>query len=388
MHELSAPLGHEGAQSRRLGSVIVRRLWRLRYFLMVVMLPTLIVGAYFAFFAADQYESEAHLLVRSGNGERGGSVGIESMLRSVGGSGLEGAVQAIPLADYMRSHDVVASLRKDDKLVERYRRPEADMIARLNGEDPASETLLKYYRSRTDVELNTDTGILTVRVRTFRPKDSFELMNALLDLGEERVNALNERAYEVAIRQAKRQLGDAEAGLRKAQSALTAFRKGQSDIDPEGSGEAQLRLVTELRKDQALAEAEMQAIASQIGTNNPQYQALRSRAAAISEQLNSQQSMLVGNSKSIASRLGDYQELQLRQEFESKRYSSAAASLEAAREQALRQQLFVVRLVQPSYPVKATYPKGLRGTVAVFLVLMLSYGIAWLLIAGVREHAA
>ncbi len=206
--------------------------------------------------------------------------------------------------------------------------------------------------------------------------------------GEERVNALNERAYEVAIRQAKRQLGDAEAGLRKAQAALTAFRKGQSDIDPEGSGEAQLRLVAELRKDQALAAAEMQAIASQIGTNNPQYQALKSRAAAISEQLNSQQSMLVGNSKSIASRLGDYQELQLRQEFESKRYSSAAASLEAAREQALRQQLFVVRLVQPSYPVKATYPKGLRGTVAVFLVLMLSYGIAWLLIAGVREHAA
>ncbi|MBB3981615.1 capsular polysaccharide transport system permease protein [Sphingobium fontiphilum] len=388
MQELSAPLGHEGAQSRRIRSVIVRRLWRLRYFLMVVMLPTLIVGAYFAFFAADQYESEAHLLVRSGSGDRGGSGGIESMLRSVGGSGLEGAVQAIPLADYMRSHDVVASLRKNNNLVERYRRPEADMIARLNGEDPASETLLKYYRSRTDVELNTDTGILTVRVRTFRPKDSFELMNALLDLGEERVNALNERAYEVAIRQAKRQLGDAEAGLRKAQSALTAFRKGQSDIDPEGSGEAQLRLVTELRKDQALAEAEMQAIASQIGTNNPQYQALRSRASAISEQLNSQQSMLVGNSKSIASRLGDYQELQLRQEFESKRYSSAAASLEGAREQALRQQLFVVRLVQPSYPVKATYPKGLRGTVAVFLVLMLSYGIAWLLIAGVREHAA
>lgn len=388
MHELSAPLDHEGAQSRRIGSVIARRLWRLRYFLMVVMLPTLIVGAYFAVFAAGQYESEAHLLVRSGSGDRGGSGGIESMLRSVGGSGLEGAVQAIPLADYMRSHDVVASLRKDAKLVERYRRPEADMIARLNDEDPASETLLKYYRSRTDVELNTDTGILTVRVRSFRPKDSFELMNALLDLGEERVNALNERAYEVAIRQAKRQLGDAEAGLRKAQSALTAFRKGQSDIDPEGSGEAQMRLVTELRKDQALAEAEMQAIASQIGTNNPQYQALRSRAAAISEQLNSQQSMLVGNSKSIASRLGDYQELQLRQEFESKRYSSAAASLEGAREQALRQQLFVVRLVQPSYPVKATYPKGLRSTVAVFLVLMLGYGIAWLLIAGVREHAA
>jgi capsular polysaccharide transport system permease protein len=157
-------------------------------------------------------------------------------------------------------------------------------------------------------------------------------------------------------------------------------------VDPEGSAEAQLKLVTELRKEEAMARAEMEAIAAQIGTNNPQYQALQSRAAAINGQLSSQQSFLVGNSRSIATRLGDYQDLELRREFESKRYAAAAAALESAREQATRQQLFVVRLVEPNMPQKATYPKGIKTVFTVFLALALAYGIGWLLAAGVREH--
>lgn len=363
-----------------------RRLWKWRYFLLVVMVPTFIVGAYFIFIATDQYESEAHLMVRSNGGERAGGGGIEAMIKSMGGS--DASRQTAPLADYMRSHDVVASLRAHNQLVERYQRPEGDVISRLKGSDPAMESLVKYYRARTNIELDTDTSILTVRVRSYRPADSYAIINAVLKLGEERVNALNERSYESTLALARRQVADAEVGLRKAQAALTEFRRGQSDIDPEGSGEAQMKLVTELRKEQSMAAAQMEAIASQIGTNNPQYSSLKARASAIGNQLNSQQSVLVGNGKSIATRLGDYQELQLRQEFEGKRYSMAAASLEAAREQATRQQLFVVRLVEPNMPVKATYPKGFKSTLTVFLVLSLFYGMTWLLIAGLREHAS
>jgi capsular polysaccharide transport system permease protein len=369
------------------GQVVLRRLWKWRFFLAVVVLPTAIVGGYFAFFAADQYESEAHLMVRSNGGEKGSSSGLDAMLKSVSG-GSDSSKNIAPLADYLRSHDVVASLRKNDELVERYRRPEADGISRLRYDNPPAESLLKYFRSRTDIDLDSDSSILTVRVRSYRPDDSYTIINALLKLGEERVNSLNERSYTSMLGLARKQLAEAEIGLRKAQTAMTEFRRGQSDIDPEGSGEAQLKLVTEMRKEQAMAQAQAQAIASQIGTNNPQYQALRSRAQAMGSQLDSQQSVLAGNSKSIATRIGDYQGLQLRQEFESKRYSMAAAALESAREAAIRQQLFVVRLVEPSYPGKATYPKGVKSTLTVFLVLVLAYGIGWLLLAGVREHAS
>ena len=377
---------HDGDEQRPvLLDKLIRVLWRRRFFLAIVVLPTLIVGAYYLFVAADQYESEAHLMVRSAGGEKSSPSGLDAMLKSAGVSSQDN--QAAPLADYLNSHDVVSALRRDNDLVTRYRRPEADFFARLGYDNPPAETLRKYMRNRIDAQLDTDTNIIVVKVRSFRPEDSYQLIRAMLDLGEQRVNALNRRAYDAAGLMTRRQLAEAEKSLRDAQLALTQFRQGQSDINPEGTGEAQLKLVSELRKEQAMAAAQMQAIASQIGTSNPQYAALRSRASAIAGQLASQQSMLVGNKRSIADRLGGYQELELRQEFEAKRYSLAAAAVQSAREQAARQQLFVVRLVEPNYPVKATFPKGLKNTVTIFLALVLLYGIGWLLLAGVREHA-
>lgn len=366
--------------------LIKRTLWRFRFFLLIVVAPTLIVAAYFALLAADQYESEAHLIVRSNSQGKESSGGIEAMLKSFGTS--DAHKEAATLADYMSSHDALASLRRNDQLVQRYRRPEADIISRLPNEDPTNESLLKYFKGRSNVDLDTETGIVTVKVRSFRPEDSYVLVNALLELGEKRVNSLNLRSYEAQEGGARRQLAAAEQGLLQAQTALTNFRRGQGDIDPQGSAEAQLRLVTELRKEEAMARAEMEAIAAQIGSNNPQYRALQSRADAINTQLNSQQSFLVGNGRSIATRLGNYQDLELRREFQAKRYGAAAAAMEAAREQASRQQLFVVRLVEPNLPQKATFPKGFKSTLSVFLALAIAYGIGWLLTAGVREHTA
>ncbi|QGP77596.1 lipopolysaccharide biosynthesis protein [Sphingobium sp. CAP-1] len=361
--------------------------WRFRYFLAIVMLPTVIVALYFGLVAANQYESEAHLVVRSNSGGKDSPGGLDAVLKSFGGAS-DSSKEAATLADYMRSHDVVASLRQNDQLVDRYRRPEADIISRLPVADPTDETLLKYFKSRSTIDLDSDTGIMTVKVRSFRPQDSYALLNAMLVLGEKRVNALNLRSYESMQGLARRQLADAEKGLRESQAALASFRRGQGDVDPQGSAEAQLKLVTELRKEEAMARAEMDAIAAQIGSDNPQYRALQSRAEAINTQLSSQQGFLVGNNRSIATRLGDYQDLELRRDFESKRYAAAAAALEAAREQATRQQLFVVRLVEPNLPQKATYPKGAKTIFTVFLALTIAYGIGWLLASGVREHRA
>lgn len=363
-----------------------RYVWRMRYFVAIVILPTLIVALYFGLIAADQYESEAHLVVRSNSGGKDSGGGLDAVLKSFGTS--DSSREASTLGDYMRSHDVVASLRRNNQLVERYRRPEADFISRLQKADPTDEELLKYFKSRSNIDLDSETGIINVRVRAFRPQDSYAIINAMLALGEQRVNALNLRSYESMQGLARRQVADAEKGLQSSQAALAAFRRGQGDVDPQGSAEAQLKLVTDLRKEEAMARAEMDAIAAQIGSNNPQYKALQSRAEAINSQLSSQEGFLVGNSRSIAARLGNYQDLELRREFESKRYAAAAAALESAREQATRQQLFVVRLVEPNMPQKATYPKAIKSIFTVFLSLALVYGIAWLLLAGVREHSA
>ena len=63
------------------------------------------------------------------------------------------------------------------------------------------------------------------------------------------------------------------------------------------------------------------------------------------------------------------------------------ASLEAARAESRRQQIYLERVVDVSLPDRAHYPQRLRAVLIVFISCFLLYSIARLLIAGVREHS-
>ena len=62
------------------------------------------------------------------------------------------------------------------------------------------------------------------------------------------------------------------------------------------------------------------------------------------------------------------------------------AALEAARNEAQRQQFYLERIVQPNLPDIAIEPRRLRSVVIVFLLGLLAWGILSLLVASIREH--
>lgn len=360
-----------------------------RYFLLIVIFPTLLVAAYLFFVASDQYESEAHFIVRASQDSPAVPTGLGQVLNLAGGV-TESQSQALSVGDYLSSHDAVAALMDKVQLLDRFRRPGVDIFSRPFSAHPAPETLLKYYRRQVDVEYANDTGITTLRVRAFRPDDAYAIINALLDLGERRVNELNTRAYDDTLSVARKQLDEAEADVARNQTRITGFRQSNSDIDPAGSGEAQIRLVSELEATLAGARAQLASMSGTIRPESPQYVALAARVKALEAQVAIQSGKLAGSGggKTIATDLGGYEELRLRQDFAAKRYAAAAAALEQARERAMKQQLFVVRVVEPNMPQKSTYPTRWTILATVFFGLLLSYGIGWLIVAGVREHAA
>ncbi|MEI7825099.1 MAG: hypothetical protein WCI01_07355, partial [Chlorobiaceae bacterium] len=61
-------------------------------------------------------------------------------------------------------------------------------------------------------------------------------------------------------------------------------------------------------------------------------------------------------------------------------------SLEQARNEAQRQQLYLERIVQPNTPDIAIEPQRLKAILTIFVVGLLVWGILSLLVAGVREH--
>ncbi len=362
-------------------------LWRRRMFLLVVVVPTLLTAAYLYLIAADQYESEAHFLVRTTTPQALPGTGVSQVLSMA--TGLSSAQsEAMSVADYLTSHDVVATLRRRDRLVERFHNPDADFLSRLRPADPTDEKLLKYYRKQVRVDYNTETGITTLKVHSFSPRDSYDLVRRLLALGEARVNILNTRSYNDAIDMSRRQLAEAEDALAQVQLRLTSFRQNRGDIDPQASGTAQIGLVSTMTGQLAAARAQLSAMGGLIDHSSPQYRALAARVSALQTQVSAQTGRLTGGSSAIANDISGYEGLRLRQDFLAKRYEAAASSLEKAREQAIRQQLYVVRVVDANMPQKALYPERFRILSTVLIALLLAYAIGWLIVAGVREHAA
>uniref|UniRef100_B0T6Z5 Capsule polysaccharide export-like protein n=1 Tax=Caulobacter sp. (strain K31) TaxID=366602 RepID=B0T6Z5_CAUSK len=354
-----------------------------RPFLLIVILPTLLVAGFQYLIAANQYQSEAHFIVRSAQ-PSGGTGGLGQML---GLTGAPSPAEAHSIGDYLLSHDAVAAVQWTMDLPAIFRRPEADPITRLDPAHPPPETLLKYYRRQVSVSLNTETGITDLSVRAFRPADARDLAETLLRLGETRVNAFNQRALANGLSVADAQLREAERGVTDAQRNLTGFRQGGRDIDPERTSTAQITLAANLQQQLAQARAQRDSMAGSVAPDSPQYVAIARQIRALEVQAAAAQGRLAGSAASIAPGLGAYESLRLRQEFAAKRYEAAAASLEAAREQALKQQLFVIRVVEPNLPSKALYPHRLKTVAIVFFGLLLSYAVGWLILAGVREHA-
>lgn len=368
---------------RKLAAALVRH----RAVVVVVILPTLIVAAYYMLFASNQYISEAHFVVRSNQQASAAPTGLGAVLtQAVGGTTVN---ETHSVSDYLDSHDAVDTLRRSAGLVAIFQRPEVDSLSRLPDADPAPETLLKYYRKQVKISAPAEDGIVQLTVRTFRPIDSYNLARSLLDLGEFRVNQLNMRAYADSVRQAQRLLTSSESQLADAENAITTFRQGRRDIDPQGTGVAQTTLVTGLRAQLAQARAQLAGIISTPGfsSNAPQAVFLRGRVAALAQQVAAEDARLTSGASSIASGLGDYQGLVLRQKFAATRYETAAAALEKAREEARRQQLFIVRVVEPNLPVKSLYPTPFKTIMIVFATLSLLYALGWLIQTGMREHA-
>ncbi len=357
-----------------------------RNWCLIVLLPTAFVAIYYYLIAADQFQSEAHFVVRTSDAPAAAPSGLSQALTMVGGSSSER--DAMVVADYLESHDAVGALQSRTELSQKFRRPEADPLSRLWFTNPSPEQLQKYFKGKVDVEVSSETGITTLKVRSFRPDDSYSIIQELLKLGESRVNMLNQRNYANAVTMSQRRVREAETNLSQVQRQITQFRRSEQDFNPQITGASRTGMVSDLQGQLAVAKAQEASMAAAISANSPQLVALRQRVAALSRQVAAEGAKLSQGPGNVATGMGAYEGIKVRQEMAAKQLEIASLGLQRAQDDARRQQLFVVPVVDPNMPVKALYPERTKNVLTAFFALMLVYGIGWLITAGVREHAA
>ncbi len=360
-------------------------------FLAFVVIPGVLAALYFLAIAADQYESESVFVVRGIDAPRSQSSLTELLGAGLPGSG-SGAAETRSVGEYLLSHDAIRALAANGiDLVAIFRRPEADALSRLWFERPRAETLLRHYRGQVGLAYDPDDGMTRLTVRAYRPDDALAIARALLKLGEARVNSFNDRALRTVTAASGRDVASAEAELADIQRRLTRFRERRGDIDPRRNAAGTQELVGDLEGQLAAARAQAAAMRRVLSPGSPQLVAIEARIAGLQGQVGAQSARLTGQGSgrggALAPRLADFEELMLRQGFAAKRYESARAAQEAARLQAIRQQLFVVPVVEPNLPEKSLHPRRWTSLAVILAGLVVAWAIGWLLVAGFREHA-
>ena len=368
--------------------------WLLRKpFLLLVILPTLLAALYFYAVAAPQYVSEARFVVNSRSSDANAQM---SAMRGLAGAALGGfggaaSGEANSVRDFLTSLDAVMEADARLDLISLWRRPEADFLARLWDTEP--ELLTRYYNSMVNVTLDPTTNVTTLRVRSFRPQDSLTLAEALLESAEALVNRLSERARNDTLRLAQQEIDIAERRVLESRSAMVRFREQERDLDSAGTAQAAVALRGQLEAALAQARAELTERLQFMRPDNPALQVTRNRIEALERQIVAERSRhtdtnAVVDNAVLSRQLAAYERLMLERQFADQQLASATASLENARVEVQRQHLYLARIVQPNLAVYPLYPRKLTNLASIFVVLAIAYGIGWLLIVGMREHAA
>lgn len=361
----------------------LRQAWRKhRLFWLTVALPTVLATLYYGLIAADVYVSESRFVVRSP--ERQASSPLGMLLK---GSGFTRAQDdTYTVQEYILSRDALQSL--DDKLNLRAAFAKGDAISRFPGLswDDSFEHMHRYYQDVVTIRLDSMSSIGTLSVRAYTAQDAQAINAHLLQKAEELVNQLNERGRQDMIRFATEEVARAETRAKRAALALASYRNKKGVIDPELQSAIPLQQIAKLQDE--LISSKAQLIQLQLAArDNPQIPFLHKRIQLLENEIRSESQKLTGdNGTSLASKAADYQRLALEKEFADKQLASVMASLELARNEAQRQQLYLERISQPSLPDAALEPRRLRWIAAVFVLGLMLWGVLSMLVAGIKEH--
>ena len=353
-------------------------------FLATVAVPTICSVIYFGLIASEQFISQSSFVVRSPKNQASLS-GLGAILQNSGFSRSQDDIYTVQ--EYMQSRSSLDALMKKMP-VRQFYETKGDIFSRYNafGLTGENEAFYQYYREKIGIHFDSVSGISNLNVTSFDAEESKKINEALLKQGEALINQLNERARKDTIRYAEEVVASAEKQVKEASSQLTKFRIKNGIFDLKAQSDVQLGLVSKLQDELIVIQTQLDQVKA-ITPENPQISGLTAREKSLRQEIARQlRAISGGGDHSLSSQASEYQRIYLENELAEKQLAAAITSLENAKAEADRQQLYLEVISQPSKPDLAQKPARLYNIVATFIIGLIIYGIASLLSASIREH--
>lgn len=349
-----------------------------------VIVPTLISLVYFGALASDRYTSQSSFVVRSPKSQSSLN-GLGAILQGTGFSRAQDDIYTVQ--EYMRSRSALEKLRQGLPVREFYE-TKGDIFSRFNGFGlrGEEEAFYQYYKDKVNINFDSVSGISTLNVTAFDAVESQKINAALLKQGEALINQLNDRARSDTVRYAEEVVRAAEERVQQTSQNLTDYRINNGVFDLKSQSEVQMGLVSKLQDELIVIQTQLDQVRA-VTPENPQIPGLKAREQSLRKEIAQQLRGISGSGKgSLSNQAADYQRISLENQLAEQQLAAAMTSLESAKAEADRQQLYLEVISQPNRPDLAHEPNRLYNIVATFIIGLIVYGIASLLAASVREH--
>lgn len=358
------------------------------WFLVAVVLPVLLSTIYYFGFASDQYVSESRFAIKAPNQRAAQTTSFANLIQSTGLS--SGQEQSNQVIDFVRSRSALGVLDNQLKLREAFGGSDVDFLSRFPRpwQQNAFEDLFKYYKDKIEISRDNDTGLVVLRTIAFDPQEAAAINRLLLEQSETLVNNLNETSRTRSITEAEARVTEAEERVRNALRAVSDYRNRSGLVEPLKEATGVVEITNRLILERATLEAQLSTL-RQVTPDHPSIPSLREQISSLTREINRQSARLAGGNtgNTISGRLPDYEALVLEQELAQQLLVLAQTTLEQARTEALKQQYYLERVVEPNVPDLPEYPKPFKTVLTIFGFSLVLYFIVWMFVVGILEHS-
>jgi len=364
-----------------------------RRFLALVLTPTLLVFLYTAFIASPMYISTSMFAIRSlesGN-DFGGSASSFTQILGVSNSTTG---DSYLISNYVKSWDLFTKVDQKLDLKKHFSNPDMDILSRLSKHSTQVD-ILNYWEWVVGLSFDPDTGIIRCQVKAYSPEMAWKINQTVIEYSEALINDMNRRGRQDMLVLAASEVSLAEERLSKAHAAVRGMREKTTMLSPQSESQTFHTVISNLEAEAAKTAADLKEAEAYMKPDSPMVLNLKRKLEAVNTQLVAERSKLSGLSGEVGRRdweylsttLGQFEDLQLQEEFAKQQYSAAMSALEGARIRSASKSRYLVAFEPPLLPDESRYPRVLRATIMTFLGATLILGLISLTIAAIREHA-
>ncbi|MCA0401992.1 MAG: hypothetical protein LCH38_14395 [Proteobacteria bacterium] len=356
-------------------------------FILCVLVPSVGSGIYLFTYSADQYEVDISFAVRQGNQQQRSGTGLLAFAAQM--SGFSGTSQeTFMVMDYLSSTSILIDLRPHFDIEAAFSGSKIDWLSRLEAGLPVEEQI-KYWRRLVIPEVDTRSGIINIKVRSFSAKDAKILGEKILQLCETLVNEVSVRTRQTTLKRVGNDVQRSAELLAETRQRLQAFRDSERSIDPVIDAEQLVKLIAELQARKAALDVEINTLKGRLSADSPVMVVKAQESRALDNEIESVSKRLTGirdYNSSVSSKLVEYETLKVEQSFREKLYEITLSSYETARDELIKQQIFVIPITRPNLPESATHPRKFTVLASIVLVGLAIWSVLSMIAAAIKDH--